>query len=505
MMKNYRWSKYSPVPVEDDQTKYTVPLYRSVSDDFSFESMIMSSDGDVICTVIKLAHNHRSVSVLYRDSGVVDYMMYETPVKETVIAAVNKEQQQTGCRSMVIPIVLGGFLALEIALLLAGIGVLVKYGGHIPEPTLYVRDITHSSYLKFSLSELEALPFDKYGWYHFAIQDHLGMVNVIPVAYGPVASAVVPESEIYVVSGISKAVSVVDINQNKVIWTILLTSTPSYVAISPDGKYAWVLSPFDNITVIEVATRTVVALLSLGSNVELKKIIFSFDGGLAWIVGGNRTSVIDTATYKVKNTPIGVGRQSEDIALTFDGQWALVPSRMDNLIAVINAKEEEPKRSYITAGVGNEPWCIVSSSHKWVFVTNYASDTVSVIDTDKIEICANISVPDQPYQLLISPDGHRVYGLSKQGQAVFVIKVATENFGCSENQLIATLSVPTTPYAMAITSDGSRVIVTHEWVPGRGGGITIVDTANVEDRSMKRTKTIWITESELGEPVLVSQ
>jgi DNA-binding beta-propeller fold protein YncE len=183
---------------------------------------------------------------------------------------------------------------------------------------------------------------------------------------------------------------------------IPLAAVPSNVAISPNGKYAWILSPLNNITVIEVATRTVVALLSLGNSVELKKITFRSDGELAWVVGGNETTAIDTKTYKVQKKPIGVGRKSEDIALTFDGKWTLIPSREDNLIAVINAKEQVPHSS-ITAGVGDEPWFIVTSPHKWGFVANYASGTVSVIDVDGLYICANIAVPSpsQPMQLMM--------------------------------------------------------------------------------------------------------
>jgi YVTN family beta-propeller protein len=111
------------------------------------------------------------------------------------------------------------------------------------------------------------------------IDDRLDQVRAIPVANGPVASALVSgQSQIYVVSESSKAVSVIDIYQNKVIDIIPLIAEPSYITISPDGKYVWVLSPFNNITVIEVATRTVVARFSLGSSVELKKIIIRPEG-----------------------------------------------------------------------------------------------------------------------------------------------------------------------------------------------------------------------------------
>jgi YVTN family beta-propeller protein len=510
-MKTYQWSRYSPVSVGDDQTKYTVPLYRSSEStpppgECSFEAMIMSPNGNVVCILVKLQNHNWCALALYRESGKLERMWYENPrsgIKGAVIASVNKKQQ-AGWKARIVPIILAVFLVLEVVLLSMGIYLLVEYG-HMDKAKLYVRDNPHSSYLKFDLAQLETLPFDRYsGWYNFDIKDHLDQINVIPVANGPVASVLVSgQLEIYVISQSSKVVSVIDIDRNRMVDIIPLAAVPSNVAISPNGKYAWILSSLNNITVIEVATRTVVTLLSLGSNVELKKIKFRPDGELAWVVGGNRTTVINTATYEVQKKPISVGRQSEDIALTIDGKWILVPSREDNLIAVIDAKNQvgEPP---ITAGVGDEPWFIVTSSHKWGFVANYISGTVSVIDTDEMKICANISVPSQPYQLLLSPDEKRVYGLAKRGQATFAIEIATQSQDCSANRLIGLASLPTTPYAMAITSDGSRIVVTHEWVPGRGGGISIVDATRIEDLKTV-VKTIWLKGRDLGEPILVNQ
>jgi YVTN family beta-propeller protein len=333
------------------------------------------------------------------------------------------------------------------------------------------------------------------------------LVYVIPVANGPVASSLVPnQTQIYVVSRPSRSISIIDVYQNKVIGIIPLTAEPSYITISPDGKYAWVLSPFNNVTIVAMASRTIVVTLSLGNSVELKKIVFRPDGKLAWVVGGNYTGAINTTTYDLENDPISVGGQSGDLALTYDGQWALVPSREDNLIVVIRARDQVLRPPSITVGVGKEPWSIVTSLHKWEFVANYASETVSVIDADKLVICANISsVPSQPYQLLISPDGNRVYGLGKQGQSVFAIKIATQSRVCSENQLIGLASVPTLPYAMAITSDGSRIVVTHMGsAREEGSGITIVDVTKIEDLGILR-KTIWVKGTELGEPILVNE
>jgi YVTN family beta-propeller protein len=506
-LKDYgrKWEKRLPVSIENNQPEYTVPLPSSLSSGTFSSGAVMSFNENVACIPIKLRDQDWIISTLYRNSGDLKWAVHENPIPEIKgIAMGSMKKPKTGCKLMIVPIVLAVFLVLEIVLLSVGL-VLLKEYGHIDKAKLCVRDNTHSSYPKFDLAQLEGLPFDQNGWYNFNINDHLDLVNLIPVANGPVASSLVPnQPQIYVVSELSKEVSVIDVHQSKIIGTISLTAVPSNVAISPDGKYAWVLSPFNNITVIEVSTRNIVARLSLGSNVELKKMIIRPDGELAWVVGGNETTAIDTAIYKVKNVPIGVGRQSEDIALTFDDKWALVPSREDNVIAVINARELIPTKLDITEGVGNEPCFIVSSSYKWAFVANYASGTVSVIDTDELKICANISVPSEPYHLLLSPDGKRVYGLAKRGQATFAIEIATQSQDCSANRLIGLASLPTTPYAMAITLDGSRIVVTHEWTPSRGGGITIVDATRIEDLKTV-VKTIWLKGSNLGEPILVNQ
>jgi hypothetical protein len=99
-MKTYQWSRYSPVSVGDDQTKYTVPLYRSseltpTPGECSFEAMIMSPNGNVVCILVKLQNNNWFAFALYRDSGTLERMWYENPssgIKGTVIASVNKKQ-----------------------------------------------------------------------------------------------------------------------------------------------------------------------------------------------------------------------------------------------------------------------------------------------------------------------------------------------------------------------------------------------------------------------------
>jgi YVTN family beta-propeller protein len=140
---------------------------------------------------------------------------------------------------------------------------------------------------------------------------------------------------------------------------------------------------------------------------------------------------------------------------------------------------------------------VVTPDRTKAYVIDQGSDTVSVIDLIENQLTATVPVGANPCILKITNDGMQIYVANCGSNTLSVISTKTD-------QVMATISVPATPYAIAITSDGSRVVVTHDWIDARGGGgITIVDTTNIEDKTMKRTKTICIKGSKLGEPILV--
>ena len=88
-------------------------------------------------------------------------------------------------------------------------------------------------------------------------------------------------------------------------------------------------------------------------------------------------------------------------------------------------------------------------------ITNYASSSVSVVDTRTNTITATIGVSrNESYGVAVSPDGSRVYVTTFYSGSLQVIDAATNTVG-------ATLSVGDYPYSVAVSPDGSRVYVAN--------------------------------------------
>jgi YVTN family beta-propeller protein len=89
------------------------------------------------------------------------------------------------------------------------------------------------------------------------------------------------------------------------------------------------------------------------------------------------------------------------------------------------------------------------------YITNYASSSVSVVDTRTNTITATIGVSrNESYGVAVSPDGSRVYVTTFYSGSLQVIDAATNTVG-------ATLSVGDYPYSVAVSPDGSRVYVAN--------------------------------------------
>ncbi len=103
----------------------------------------------------------------------------------------------------------------------------------------------------------------------------------------------------------------------------------------------------------------------------------------------------------------------------------------------------------------------------FAYVTNFMSDTVSVIDTATQTVVATIPVGSRPIGVAVSPDGSWVYVANYAGGTVSVIDTAA-------NAVIATVSLASSfPIGIAISPDGSRVYVTHETT----GAVSVINTA----------------------------
>lgn len=123
----------------------------------------------------------------------------------------------------------------------------------------------------------------------------------------------------------------------------------------------------------------------------------------------------------------------------------------------------------------------VVKTNPYAYVTNYNSNTVSVIDTTTNKVTATLPVGLCPWGVAVSPDGTRVYVTNWNSNTVSVIDTTT-------NTVIATVDVGNNPMGIAVTPDGSKVYVAND----NSDNVSVIDTATntvtaavyVEDKPM---------------------
>ena len=192
---------------------------------------------------------------------------------------------------------------------------------------------------------------------------------------------------------------------NTVVATVAVGNSPLNVAVTPDGKHAYVggIAP-GTVSVIDTASNAVVFTIP---GIDPHGIAVTPDGKHAYITGGvlNSVSVIDTttnmvvATVAVENFPIGV-------AVTPDGRHAYVASQSSNTVSVI-ATATNTVAATVALGIDDFPFGVaVTPDGKHAYVTDGGiglPGSVSVIDTATNEVAATIPVENDPRGVAIVP------------------------------------------------------------------------------------------------------
>jgi YVTN family beta-propeller protein len=265
------------------------------------------------------------------------------------------------------------------------------------------------------------------------------------------------------------AVTPLDLITNQVGPPIPVGGNPDSIAISPDGRIAYVSNELDGtVSVIETATdRVVGAPIPAGNNPGT--VALTPSGGTLYVTDelSNRVTVIDTATRAATDS-IKVGSFPTGIAVAPDGLSALVSNAGANTVSVINTLTNTVAPAPIV--VGEEPLGIAfTPDGRKAFVADGNGKSVTVIDarTDTVEGAA-IKVGKEPGAIAVTTDGSRAYVANDESNSVSVIDTAT-------NQVVGTaIKVGAGPTGIAITPDGRTAYVAQSGE----GGVSPIDLAS---------------------------
>lgn len=172
---------------------------------------------------------------------------------------------------------------------------------------------------------------------------------------------------------------------------------PHEVSVSPDGRFALTAEygpesrHGQHVVLLDVVTPRVIRRIDLGPNTRPHSALFLPDGrrAVATAQDADQLVLIDVLTGEIlRRYPTG-GREGHMVRLSPDARRAYVTNRgADGDLSVIFLEEDRPP-VVIPTGEGAEGLAVSPSGHE-VWVVNRLAETISVVDTERLEVVATV-------------------------------------------------------------------------------------------------------------------
>ncbi|MGB7292767.1 MAG: InlB B-repeat-containing protein [Thermodesulfobacteriota bacterium] len=185
-------------------------------------------------------------------------------------------------------------------------------------------------------------------------------------------------------------------------------------------------------------------------------------------------SVIDPITQTEVASVPGVGDGPNGIVVTPDGTRVYITNFSDDTISVLNTENLNLLDTFASGDGPHFP--AISSDGSRLYVPNRNANSVSIIETLNNTLVDSVTVGNFPFGVAIDPLGTDVYVSNTSSDNVSVIDSST-------NSVIATIIVGDGPRQIAVSPDGTRAYVAN-WGSDTVSIIdtisnTVVDTVNV--------------------------
>jgi YVTN family beta-propeller protein len=274
-------------------------------------------------------------------------------------------------------------------------------------------------------------------------------------------NAVAPYAYIGTATSANCCLDVVNISNNSIVASIPVTGLGEPFGITPDQSKLYV-ADYNNslVDVVNTATNTLETTIPVGLNANAVAITPNGQFGYTANSGDNTVSVFNVATNTLV-TNIQTGISAGAVNITPDGKSVYV-SGTGNTLAVINTATNTVSSTFqVTVPSGDQTACclfgpiINPAGTVGYIVQNFQATTpgtVTVLSIPSNTVLTSITVGAWPTDIVMSPDGTRVYVANLNSNSVSVIDTSTST-------VIATVPVATGPQSVAVSPDGTLVYV----------------------------------------------
>ncbi|TDY02439.1 YVTN family beta-propeller protein [Thiohalophilus thiocyanatoxydans] len=220
---------------------------------------------------------------------------------------------------------------------------------------------------------------------------HGHVMSTIPVAGWTHHQAITPDGR-YVLSthGMRGYVSVVDLQENKVIKTIETGNVPNYAVVTTEGHRAYVSNTASN-NIVEIDLGSWKVLRTLESGPGPEHLVFSGDQKTLYVTNprAGKVSVVSIQSGEVVNE-YSLGGDVHGLDIGDDGNILFVSSKKDNKLFAVDIRDGS--KQSITLSPAPYHLNTITGTGK-VYVSSRKKPIIWVVDQASLKVTNEIELP----------------------------------------------------------------------------------------------------------------
>lgn len=286
-------------------------------------------------------------------------------------------------------------------------------------------------------------------------------------------------------------VSLIDLDSGDVVATLPTGEGPHEIGISPDGRFALVTNygsrerDGNSLTLVDIPGASIVKTFELGDYRRPHGVGWLDGESAAVTVESNKALIIVDVMREKVTQSIGTDQDvSHMVALDPDRGRAYTANIGSGSVTVLDLGRGV-RTANIATGEGAEG-IAVSASGEYIWVTNRAADTITILDADSLEKAGEIESSGFPIRATATPDGRVLVTRARAGdlavydaatfEEIRVVAFDLESMDVEERLFGDRFGSSSVPIGVVVDGSGERGWVAH----ANADVITEVDLASGE-------------------------